>query len=275
MYFRANELGTAYPDIVQSVLEGGMESKPRGLRVKELTGFCLELRKPQFSVVRRPGHSKALMYLEIAQLLAGKFRADLYQRVSPQAAALLTPFGAYGPRTMAQLADVIVVLEDDPDSRRAVVMVADREDVDIVAIRKMPDTDQPCTLTWQFLLRQDKLEMIVNMRSWDLVWGLSYDVPCFTAVQRALAWCLGVEVGKYVHLAGSAHVYERHFDLKPERNSYESYLELLFPPYSTAREMSPMDRWDWVTSNAEQSLDDFPTAYGMLASAGEAWEKYA
>jgi thymidylate synthase len=88
----------------------------------------------------------------------------------------------------------------------------------------------PCTAIWQFILRGEsydlhvpqleepikevrpKLHMLVYMRSWDLVWGLSYDVPCFVANQMALAKSLGAEIGSYVHVAGSAHIYERHFN---------------------------------------------------------------
>ena len=53
------------------------------------------------------------------------------------------------------------------------------------------------------------LHMIVNMRSWDLVWGLSYDVPSFVSVQMMLAAVLKCGVGAYLHNAGSAHVYDR------------------------------------------------------------------
>ncbi len=57
--------------------------------------------------------------------------------------------------------------------------------------------------------------MQVNMRSWDLVWGLSYDVPCFTAVQQVLASALRLSLGPYTHVVGSGHIYQRHYDLVP------------------------------------------------------------
>jgi thymidylate synthase len=50
--------------------------------------------------------------------------------------------------------------------------------------------DVPCTLTLQFLIRQGRLDMIVNMRSNDLLWGFSYDITQFAFVQRLLAMCL-------------------------------------------------------------------------------------
>jgi thymidylate synthase len=72
----------------------------------------------------------------------------------------------------------------------------------------------PCTALWQFHLRDELLSMTAVMRSWDLVWGLSFDVPSFVAVQLALADHLGVGIGRYVHVAGSAHVYDRHYDVE-------------------------------------------------------------
>jgi hypothetical protein len=57
--------------------------------------------------------------------------------------------------------------------------------------------------------------MLVTMRSWDLVWGLGYDVPCFAAMQAVAASALAVPIGEYAHVAGSGHLYERHWDLEP------------------------------------------------------------
>ena len=79
--------------------------------------------------------------------------------------------------------------------------------------------EMPCTCLWQFRIADGELNMSVYMRSWDLVWGLSYDVPSFVAVQAALAKDLGYAIGKYVHTAGSAHVYERHWELECWENS--------------------------------------------------------
>ena len=51
------------------------------------------------------------------------------------------------------------------------------------------------------------------MRSSDLVFGLSYDVPAFTIMQELMAIELGVELGEYIHVSNSLHVYERHFGM--------------------------------------------------------------
>jgi thymidylate synthase len=46
-----------------------------------------------------------------------------------------------------------------------------------------------------------------------VVWGLPYDVFLFTMLQEMLAVTLGLDLGVYVHVAGSLHLYERHVSL--------------------------------------------------------------
>jgi thymidylate synthase len=125
---------------------------------------------------------------------------------------MVTPLTAYGPRTRAQLLRVVAELTKAPDSRRAVVYVG-RDAALQKAYTEAEERagEMPCTCHWQFLLRDGALNMTVYMRSWDAVWGLTYDVPCFVAVQQAVAAALKVPVGRYVHHAGSLHVYERHW----------------------------------------------------------------
>ncbi len=98
------------------------------------------------------------------------------------------------------------VLTADPLSRQAVIHI--REPKDFV---KEPTKDMPCTLTLQFLLRDNKLNLTVNMRSNDIWTGFPYDCFNFCAFQNLMAMELGVEVGTYTHIAGSLHLYKRNF----------------------------------------------------------------
>ena len=123
-----------------------------------------------------------------------------------------------------------------------------------------------CTLTWHFFNRNDKLEMIVNMRSWDLVWGLSYDIPCFVAVQMAVADALDLELGEYTHVAGSGHVYERHFDMIADKTT-----ETL-PSFAAG----PLG---WTRAEAGEAVKEFGSGYvkdlpGAWPVAAIHWQKY-
>ena len=206
-----DDLGTQYPDLLAAVRKTGTIVSPRSMTTTEVSPLTLTLHHPERCVVQRPGMSKALMWMEITQLLAGEFYWELFEAISDKAAGLMDLHGAYGPRTYGQLDGVVAELYEHPESRRAVVYVG--RDTDLMLVRGN-QTQMPCTMIWQFMLRHEKLDMFVSMRSWDLVWGLSYDVPCFVAVQSAVASALGIEVGRYFHMAVSAHIYQRHWGME-------------------------------------------------------------
>jgi thymidylate synthase len=73
--------------------------------------------------------------------------------------------------------------------------------------------DIACVSTVQFLIRNKKLDAIVNMRSNDLIWGLPYDIFLFTMLQEMLALELNFDLGSYYHNVASMHIYEKHFEL--------------------------------------------------------------
>jgi len=272
LVFRCDDLGDAYQAVLREVEESGDEVRPRGMEVREVRPLVIELTDPSRSMVRRPGVNRALIWLEIAFILAGEYDHALLARIAPSAAELMTPHGAYGPRAARQLEAVVDELTDDPDSRRAVVLIS--RETDLEAARSV-EREQPCTLSWQFLLRGGRLEMVASMRSWDLVWGLSGDVPCFTVVQRALAACLGAEAGTYYHVAGSGHVYARHYGLwRDVRPGAGDAVPLPVPDLGGLA--TPRERWAAVVASAREALralsaGDPSRAPEEWAAAARAW----
>lgn len=124
-------------------------------------------------------------------------------------------YGAYGSRIALptqgnQLSHVIGILRHSPDSRQAVVSLWDRSDVYVANNRLSKDI--PCTLSLQFLVRDNRLHMITTMRSQDIWLGMPYDVFCFTCLQMIVADALNIEVGVYVHQCGSVHLYEKNYE---------------------------------------------------------------
>jgi len=59
------------------------------------------------------------------------------------------------------------------------------------------------------VVRDNKLHLVATMRSNDAWLGLPYDIFCFTTLQRIIAVELGLELGTYVHQAGSEHIYAK------------------------------------------------------------------
>jgi thymidylate synthase len=68
--------------------------------------------------------------------------------------------------------------------------------------------DVPCTCTLQFLVRDDRVQMLTNMRSNDIYYGLVHDVFAFTMIQELVASSLSLDVGTYKHFVASLHLYD-------------------------------------------------------------------
>jgi len=100
----------------------------------------------------------------------------------------------------------------DKDSRQAISFVS-RPDFQYEG-----NKDFVCTMYLNFWIRENRLNMKVNMRSNDLFYGYSYDVPFFATVMQTM-WhnlketYLDLQLGTYYHCADNIHYYEKHFEL--------------------------------------------------------------
>lgn len=112
-----------------------------------------------------------------------------------------------------QLEEVIEVLRQDNNSRKAVLNISD------ASIDRLKTKDMQCTIALQFLIRDDKLHMTVYMRSNDVYFGLPYDYIFFVSIQQYIAKRLNIEVGSYIHHATSMHMYDRDYDKFNAANS--------------------------------------------------------
>ena len=117
-----------------------------------------------------------------------------------------TFFGAYGPKITSQLFYVANTLSADPDSRQAVINIW-RENPG-------PSKDIPCSLSVQFLIRDNRLHCQYTMRSSDAWLGWVYDVFNFSMLSGVVLLMLGdrfpqLELGTLTLTAGSQHLYER------------------------------------------------------------------
>jgi len=100
----------------------------------------------------------------------------------------------------------------NPESRRAVIPI-----FNVDHYEKNPN-DYPCTGFVQFLIRNDKLHLIWNMRSCDAVFGLCNDIFCASMFQQLMLnhiqeYLRFPTLGTLTFNLGSLHVYERHWGL--------------------------------------------------------------
>src|SRR5690606_5204049 len=188
-----------YNDYYSMIKYGGWVEEPRGMKTYALRNVLATWRPLWFP--RREGDNPAIGIIEGLQFIAGVFDHDAISAAAPRARLdLFTHQSAYGPRVMGQLAWVVQQLRDDPNSRRAQMMIADPQD---------SAETLPCTTSMQFHLDRDGqgLHTTVTMRSSDAVWGLPYDLIQFGMVAEVVASCLGVRQRSMATFLGNAHVY--------------------------------------------------------------------
>ena len=203
------------------------EASPRGKKVKESLGVRFEITNPLDRIPYIPARKFSMQYVIAESLwyLSGNNQTEWIANYAPFWNNITddgkTANSAYGARLFKennkiaggrinQWEYIKEELKNDPDSRRAVMHIRVPDDSIDAKL------DVPCTLALQFFIRDGKLNLMVNMRSSDLILGIAYDIPAFTLFQELMALELGVELGRYIHVSNSLHVYEQHFDMLNE-----------------------------------------------------------
>lgn len=197
-------------------LDMGQEVAPRGFMTKELRPGAFRITNPRDTLptgIARPKLHAAIGVAEGLQLIAGVSYPDLMVRVAKKFADFINPDtkkfdGAYGVRAAPQMRHIVERLQKDPDTRQAILVIYAPEDTH----SRPTSLDYPCTLTLHFLVRDGKLCLHTNMRSNDIWLGLPYDIFQFTLLQCSIAHVLGLEVGDYVHVANSLHLYKHNWE---------------------------------------------------------------
>lgn len=103
-------------------------------------------------------------------------------------------------------------LVKDSDSRQAISFVSNP------TFQYDGNKDFVCTVYLNFWIRKNELHMKVQMRSNDLFYGYTYDVPFFAVVMQSMWHNLrrtypDLQLGRYYHCADNIHYYEKHFEL--------------------------------------------------------------
>ncbi|RVD70232.1 MAG: thymidylate synthase [Mesorhizobium sp.] len=196
---------------------------PRGMKTYELIASGFALSHPRCRLIHGPERrwSLPLAIGELAWHLSGSddveqiaYYAPIWRRFSDDGNHIRG--SSYGKRIFSQDGHhetqwerLLRLLQHDPYSRRAVLNLQQ----DAAEALDPNSADVSCVTSCQFLIRDGALDLIVHMRSNDIIWGLPYDVFLFSMLQEMLALELGIALGRYFHFAGSLHLYERHVDL--------------------------------------------------------------
>ena len=112
----------------------------------------------------------------------------------------------YSERIASQLEKIIKMLESNEHARNAIVSIWDREiDQDRIGGKKRV----PCSMYYQFLIRNNKVHLIYNIRSNDVITHWRFDVWMAIKMQKHVAEKLGKGTGDFYQFIGSLHAYEK------------------------------------------------------------------
>jgi thymidylate synthase len=231
----ATSAGDAFIHLAHYVMTTGQIVQSRqGVKVRELTGVTVEILNPLQRVICLP-HRNNNIFATVAEtlwVLGGRNDMAFLSHYLPRAVDYSddgkTWRGGYGPRLrnwngIDQIEEIIVLLKEDPLSRRAVISLFD------------PNTDFenskdiPCNNWLQFLIRDGKLHMHVTQRSCDILWGFSgINTFEWSVLQECISKILGVDVGPVKWFIGSAHIYENVWERLDSIIRYSSYFQNMY-----------------------------------------------
>lgn len=168
----------------------------------------------------------------------------------------------YHQRMARWKGDVIRILRNTPESRRAVIGIRDNA-------KDIPSDNPACLQMLQYMVRDGKLHCWAVMRSNDAVRASFMNMFAFILLQKEFAGKLGIEVGEYTHFATNYHVYEGE-----EEKELEKYVLRYRKGLADARENNrdPLPLavpyvgcWDTLMENEKQEI---------AAKVQEQYEKY-
>jgi thymidylate synthase len=279
MFISQQNLDDALHDLLTAVLENGSKvSSTKGDNV-ELLGVLVEIQNPRSRLSLTETRGKPFSCLgELLWYLSGSDKLEFIEYYIPEYRKYVeedgTINGAYGPRVFAtcgnnQFQNVLDLLKRKSSSRQAVIQIFSSHD--IAKQRK----DTPCTCTLQFFVRDQRLNMVVCMRSNDAYLGFPHDVFAFSMIQEIMAAALGLDLGTYQHFAGSMHIYSKHLsDVKQFID--EGYQSTLSPmPSMPVEDAMPAIQTLLKIERVLRTEGDLSTVSAELLSLPDYWQDIA
>jgi len=209
-----------FKKIYNDLLINGNECNPRAKKTLEIENFSFVF-PPYTRFVSFSSRNLNLNYIKrefLWYLKGDRFDlsilkyAKMWETFVNEDGSIQSNYGQYiFNKKLDQFDNVVNILYDDPDSRRATIMILQPYHL----IEKWKEI--PCTLSLSFRIRKNKLNMTVKMRSQDAYLGFASDIPIFSFIHEMLFVVLrskytNLSIGSYYHFVDSFHIYENHFD---------------------------------------------------------------
>lgn len=188
-----------------------------GVKTIEMIGATFEADEPTiFGELNHDYIERELMWYKSKSLnvndIPGKTPA-IWQQVADADGLINSNYGwaIWHEDNYGQYWKVLNELRENPNSRRA-VMIYTRPNM-WLDYNHNGRSDFMCTNAVQYMIRDDELIAVVQMRSNDVVFGYRNDFAWQNHVVKLLGAALGITKTKVIWHVGNLHVYERHFEM--------------------------------------------------------------
>ena len=230
MLIKAKTFAECYKDLLQNLLESPEYiCSPRGMQINEITNLSFTIENPISCLYTNKRRSSQEKYIaaELIWYFSGRRDLKFIEKYASFWKQVANPDGtlnsAYGyllfnrrnehGKTQWQWAYDSLV--SDKDTRQAIMHFNTPDH------QRDGNKDFVCTLSGNFHIRENKLNLIIDMRSNDAILGTATDVAFFCILQIQMWYLLqevypDLELGTYTHHVHSMHIYERNFELVKE-----------------------------------------------------------
>ncbi len=111
----------------------------------------------------------------------------------------------YKGGTVDQIANVVDLIKNHPDSRRMVVSAWNPAEIDQMAL-------PPCHCLFQFYVADCKLSLQLYQRSADTFLGVPFNIASYALLLQMMAQVTGLQPGEFIHTTGDTHLYLDHLE---------------------------------------------------------------
>lgn len=253
----AKENAQAFLTVYNDILTKGEVRKPRGQETLEILNYAFTI-NPMYPLVSFNARKLNIQYAvaELIWYLVGqRYDISICEFGSMWKSLIQSDGGLnsnYGQTIFGhnQFDWVVSELVRDPDSRRAVFIIGEKDYL-------RPDVnDQRCCQYIQFLIRNNTLSCYSYFRSSDAIWGMTNDV--FTLVEIFKYVYLSIKMykptlklGTYTQQATSFHIYEKHYQMLKDllKEGMDGYYQVNIPMPTNPAEFVWLRQNGWKNPN--------------------------
>ena len=245
--FKGKTFADVYRASLKDLLENAeYETSPRGMAIRENTNCSLVIEDPTQCLYTNVRRSSQFKYIaaELLWYFTGRNDLKFIEKYAAFWRQIVNDDGtlnsAYGNLLFSSKNEhgynqwqwAMQSLINDKDTRQA-LMTFNRP-----SYQYDNNKDFICTLNGLFNIRNNKLNLTINMRSNDAILGAPTDIAFFCLLLQQAHQLLKetypeLELGSYTHIANSYHIYDRHFKLVEDMVK-ENFVPESFAPLGTA-----------------------------------------